>query len=164
LTREQYEKQKIELGLFGEIICLDPDGNVIDWGKDRSDSAEPVLDADLRQKSLSALRKHMASTENGRVLIGGKRVGFQGSMPGVLEEALCSVERGQPLYLAGGFGGVTADIIKTLAIDDGTWLPSPPDGSIPNAQLLTGLEKLAELVKSIGWVVQGRELPACSHA
>src|ERR1700730_17004411 len=37
LSREQYELEKDALGLFGEIVCLDPDGSEIDWGKDRSD-------------------------------------------------------------------------------------------------------------------------------
>jgi SLOG-like protein len=41
----------------------------------------------------------------------GRRKGLQGNLPGVVEEALISLDAGQPIYLAGGFGGVTMDIL-----------------------------------------------------
>lgn len=64
----------------------------------------------------------MAENTDGRVLIGGKRAGFQGAMPGVLEEAIISLERSRPLYLAGGFGGITLDIIRALDPNLAEWL------------------------------------------
>lgn len=38
---------------------------------------------------------------------------------GLLEEALYALEAGQPLHLAGGFGGITHDIALRLGVDDG---------------------------------------------
>nr|VFJ60361.1 MAG: hypothetical protein BECKDK2373C_GA0170839_108024 [Candidatus Kentron sp. DK] len=37
----------------------------------------------------------------------GKRMGFTGDWPGLVEEAIFALETDQPIYLAGGFGGVT---------------------------------------------------------
>jgi hypothetical protein len=37
-------------------------------------------------------------------------------MPGVVEELLIALEAGQPIYLAGGFGGVTSEIIVALGV------------------------------------------------
>lgn len=151
LAKWQYEKQIEELGLFGEIVCLDPDGNTIDWDNDRGVDPEPVSDPSIRKKSLTALRTQMAKNGNGRILIGGKRAGFEGTMPGVLEEAIISLTCGQPLYLAGGFGGVTADIAKTLALDDGRWLPNISGSAAPDNRLIAGLKQLTEIANKTGW-------------
>ena len=56
----------------------------------------------------------MASNADARIVIGGKREGFRGAMPGIFEEVLFALERRQPLYLAGGFGGATLDVIRKL--------------------------------------------------
>ena len=37
-------------------------------------------------------------------------------MPGIAEEALLSLETGQPLYVLGGFGGCARDIAETLGL------------------------------------------------
>jgi hypothetical protein len=73
------------------------------------------------------MRRYMATRTQGRVLLGGKRSGFQGEIPGLMEEALISLENAHPVFLAGGFGGVTADIVQALGVDDGSWLPTLAD-------------------------------------
>jgi len=78
------------------------------------------------------MRRYMATKTQGRVLIGGKRTGFQGEIPGLVEEALISLEQDHPVYLAGGFGGVTADIVQALGVDDGSWLPPLADARPPD--------------------------------
>jgi hypothetical protein len=155
LAKTEFDKKVEDLGLFGEIVCLDVGGVVTNWGDGRGADPEPVADTAVRTQSLSALRVHMAQQENGRVIIGGKRSGFQGTMPGVLEEAIASVANGQPLYVAGGFGGVAADIgmrIGTLRKD---WLPELADAPAPDASLVAGLDKLSELAKDSGWPENG---------
>jgi hypothetical protein len=98
--------------LLGRIVCLDPDGREVDKSCDRGEDPRPVDDADLRKRALTGMRRYMGAKTNGRVLLGGKRHGFQGEIPGLMEEALISLDNAQPLYLAGGFGGVTADIAQ----------------------------------------------------
>jgi SLOG cluster2 len=147
LSKADFERQKNELGLFGEIVCLSPEGQPVAWEANRNSAPEPVTDIELSQRSLTGLRRFMATQCNARVLIGGKRAAFQGRFPGVLEEALISVEANQPLYLAGGFGGVAADIIRTLGIDDGAWLPANADEPAADGRLLSALDQLSKLIK-----------------
>lgn len=47
LSRDDFELQKSELGLFGEIVCLDPDGKPVRWESGRGDAAELVTDGNL---------------------------------------------------------------------------------------------------------------------
>ncbi|MCB9833782.1 MAG: TIR domain-containing protein [Planctomycetes bacterium] len=64
-------------------------------------------------RCLSEMRKDMVTNSGARVLVGGQR---RASTPrsGILEEFLCSLDAGQPVFLCGGFGGMTADIITVL--------------------------------------------------
>jgi hypothetical protein len=153
LSKEEYEKQVNELGLSGELVCLDPTGKPIAWESGRGAVPEPVTDTSSRVQALSGLRVHMAQNSNGRVIIGGKRLGFEGAMPGVLEEAIASVSNKQPLYVAGGFGGVATDIAVRTGMLDSNWLPVLGDGL--RAGLAQGLDKLSDLIKDQGWPDNG---------
>lgn len=140
-----------DLGLYGKIISLDPDGQEINIAEGRSEDAQVPGNPELRKKALSSMRRYMGSKIQGRILIGGKRHGFQGKMPGLMEEALISLEMQQPLYLAGGFGGVTTDIIEALEIDDGNWLPRKPHTPPEDQRLSEGKNRLHQLTKSPKW-------------
>lgn len=139
-----------DLGLLGKIECLDPKGAVIDAKASRTDA--PVrADPAQTPESLTSLRKHIIQGIDGLVLIGGKREGSQGLMSGVLEEALLALDADLPLYLAGGFGGVTADIAKALKVDDRAWLPDRPDAKPMADDLREGLEKVAAFGQHSEW-------------
>jgi len=62
-----------------------------------------------RADELTALRALLTVFLNPgcRVCLGGKTNGFQGSEPGVTEEAKLALQYRKPLYLLGGFGGAT---------------------------------------------------------
>ena len=49
-------------------------------------------------------------------------------MPGVVEETLLAVRAGQPVYVAGGFGGAAGDIAHRLGRWPGGW-PALGDGA-----------------------------------
>ena len=148
----QLVKEIRDLGLYGTIECLDRNGSLIDPATSRTESPVHERDSNVQRESLSALRRHMCEVTRGRVFIGGRKSGFQGEMPGVLEEAILSVQAGQPIYLAGGFGGVTLDIAYLLGIDTGDWLPRLHEAVAPDQRLVNGLERLVELANR-----QGRE-------
>lgn len=141
------EAERRRLGLCGEIVCLDLAGGVIDPTDGRGEVPPPPLDATLIWESLTGLRRYMAGNTQGRVLLGGKRDRFQGEMPGLLEEALFAVEREQPLYLAGGFGGITWDIAKELGVNDGSWLPQMANASAPDEGVVRGMALLQDVAR-----------------
>lgn len=146
------KEQQKALGLHGQFVFLNPEGEIIDPYLNRSEDPASEPDADLSRKSLTAMRRYMAKHTNGRIFIGGKRKGFQGNLPGLVEESLLALDADQPIYLAGGFGGVTADIIHELGIDDGSWLIQRPDAAPPEERLLKGLAVLADIRKRKNWL------------
>jgi hypothetical protein len=119
----------------------------IDPGAGRSETPIAERDQAVIRRGLTSLRRTMASQVRGRILLGGKKAGYQGDMPGVLEEAILALEQRQPLYLAGGFGGVTLDIIGALDVDDITWLPPAADVA-PDSGLVAGLSALKTLAQN----------------
>lgn len=115
------------LGMLGAIRYLSPDGELVDKRENRDESPQPVDDPQLRSAALTGLRRHLTEVCDARVLIGGRREGFQGAMPGVIEEASLAVRARQPMFLAGGFGGATHDAASALGLQVERW-PRPADG------------------------------------
>jgi hypothetical protein len=110
-----------QLSVLGSYVFLDADGNVTDPTADRDEDGAEV-DAGTGQRALSAARRVIAGSVDGHTVIGGKRTGFQGRMPGVVEEAIYAIEATKPVFIAGGFGGSAADIATTLGLDPDGWL------------------------------------------
>ncbi|MDI5935838.1 hypothetical protein [Halomonas kalidii] len=149
MTQDQIAEQKEILGLFGEIHFLSPDGHRLEGSVD-----EPAIQdhsAEERTRSMTGLRTYMTTNTSARIVIGGKRSAFQGVMPGILEEVLFALERKQPLYLVGGLGGATLDVIRKLRPDYVEWFPYLHDESVPDERLQKGLERIAETASSMSW-------------
>ena len=53
-----------------------------------------------------------------RILLGGRTEGYMGRMPGVAEEALLSLQSGQPVFLLSGLGGCARDVAESLGLVD----------------------------------------------
>ena len=67
-------------------------------------------------KGLTAMRITMRDGIEARVVLGGRVEGYKGAMPGIAEETFLSLEKGQPVFLLGGFGGCARDIAETLGL------------------------------------------------
>lgn len=79
--------------------------------------------------ALTKMRTLTAEVAAARVIVGGKVREFSGAIPGVAEEAACTLSRGKPLYVAGGFGGAASLVGSILTPELYEWLPSAlPDG------------------------------------
>jgi len=135
------------LGMHGTLTCLDIAGNPVDPASGRDDEPPPPLDAGEVVRSLTSMRIYMTSISAARVLIGGKRQGYQGRFPGIIEEALLALAAGRPLYVAAGFGGAALDVARVMdsRVDD--WIPAWPatlEGSAPPA----GIPEFRELLAS----------------
>jgi len=129
------------LGLHGKVVCLDPTGQEIKPEIARSEAPEPVADPLERDKQLKAMRRYLVNHTQGRLMIGGKRTGFQGRQPGLVEEAQMTLVAKQPLYLAAGFGGATADIARAAGLNL-DWLTPGPDAEEADDRLTQGLDAI----------------------
>jgi len=159
LSADHLEQLRRSSGVAIDLQCLDQHGEPIDPLADRGVAPEPVTDPATCQAAYSALRRHLTSRTDGRVLVGGQLAGFQGAMPGVVEEAISAIEAGQPLYVAGGFGGAAAAVARTLGLDDLTWAPADLPRFDPVDTRVTGaLDRLAVAARNHGWPAVGNGL------
>ncbi|MBK5232640.1 MAG: hypothetical protein JJE13_06630 [Thermoleophilia bacterium] len=140
---------------YGVVTYLDPNGNTLDPSTGRGE--EPVeLGDDEVSRSLSGLRNYMIGITNARILVGGKRSGFQGEIPGLLEEAKLAINADQPLYLAGGFGGITADLADSLGLGHGEG-SKPPSREPIDSRAALALRELA-VEAEVEWEINGNGL------
>lgn len=65
-------------------------------------------------ESLSKMREEMTLSTDARIFTGGSISNFKGKYPGLLEEAILSLEHNIPTYLVGMFGGITKRVIDAL--------------------------------------------------
>jgi hypothetical protein len=110
-----------QIGLLGRYEFLDLEGRPMDPVVGRLEDPE-TIDGDSTVRALTGLRIRLTDLADARVLLGGKRSDYAGRMPGVVEEAILSIQAGKPVFFAGGFGGATADMVATLGIDPERWL------------------------------------------
>lgn len=118
---EAIKERITDVSVLGSYVFLDADGRETDPVTDRSPEPEEVDDATERQ-ALSAARMTMSEVIDGRVALGGKREGFSGRMPGVIEETIFAIQSGKPVYLAGGYGGAAGDMAAAVGADPDDWL------------------------------------------
>lgn len=146
LARAELEAAVRDLGMDGRIVCLDPDGMPIDPYDERGPGPEPIVDAEIRARALTGLRRHLARETDARVLMGGRRSGFQGSMPGVLQEAAMTIDAQRPVFLAAGFGGATWDAAHALGLISAEWPELGGEGRNVDA-----LAQLEDVARAVGW-------------
>ena len=65
-------------------------------------------------RCLTYMREEMITECDFRISAGGKITQYTGCMPGILEEIYIAITRNKPLYLLGGFGGVTSKLCHYL--------------------------------------------------
>lgn len=65
-------------------------------------------------RCLTEMRLNSIDSSHARICVGGKLFGYNGKMPGVLEEILIAISKKKPIYLLGAFGGVVGEVCKVL--------------------------------------------------
>ncbi|MFI7601477.1 hypothetical protein [Actinoplanes sp. NPDC049681] len=148
MTLSDLEEKRRYIEDFADVVFLDPHGNEVEPEEGRGGGPAAVDDRD-RAPALTAMRRFLESKADARLAIGGKREGFQGRMPGLMEELLFALEGGKPLYLAGGFGGATMDVARLLGAGDTAWFPPLPPPA--DARYAQGLTLIADVARRPGW-------------
>lgn len=114
------------LETFVEFVTLDQAGTPINI-RELPAAPESVIRPDIWTRGLSAMRRWSVQNSDARIILGGKRQGYKGLMPGIAEETLLAIAMEQPIYVLGGFGGCARDIARYLGFleegiyDDQTW-------------------------------------------
>lgn len=152
LSRDELDTLDRELGTKGTVVCLDESGQVIERILNTKPAdADPITDEAVERSSYSGLRAYMSGVFDARVLLGGQLDGFKGVMPGIVEEAMTSVKRRQPLFVSSGFGGASAAVARGLGLDDLSWAPPHfPSSSDPD-RLASEIAQLSDVANSAGW-------------
>jgi hypothetical protein len=65
-------------------------------------------------RCLTAMREQQIQHIQARIMLGGRTTGYKGKYPGLVEEALLTLQAGKPLFLMGCFGGAAAAVIQAL--------------------------------------------------
>lgn len=149
LTTAELDTLDRDLGTWGRVILLDLDGSPMPWPRDRPEHPAE-LEPNDRAVAYSSLRRFITDATRARVLVGGQLRGYQGAMPGLLEEAILSIEREQPLYVAGGFGGASALIAQALGLPL-DWLPPDAPEGHGDPGVEGSVARLIDIASSSGW-------------
>lgn len=149
----QLDQVDAELDLYGELRCLDQAGQVLrDRTAGRGDGPQPDITDDAQlEASRSAQRRHLVAHTAARVLLGGRRHESSPKLPGLLEEGLLALQARQPLYLAAGLGGITADMAAVIDPQCADFCPRLPTDPPPGPGAAAGLATLRALIGGEGW-------------
>ncbi|MBF0528214.1 MAG: hypothetical protein HQK55_02860 [Deltaproteobacteria bacterium] len=112
-TVAEIDQYNNDLAGTAALIFLDLEGRILT--KDERMIMPQVQPSEKEWvQGLTSMRKVMCDKTDARIILGGRVENYKGSMPGIAQEALFSLQAKQPLFLIGGFGGCTRDIAETL--------------------------------------------------
>lgn len=100
-------------------------------------------------RALTAMRQLVSECCDGRIIMGGRmglqsdvRDQYSGAMPGVVEEALATLERRKPLIVLGAFGGATRDVAIALGL-------LPPECRVPRGRQVDSYDRAIKEVEAL---------------
>lgn len=152
MRRAEIADHQRRLGLLGEYVLLDVDGTPINDPEARSTEEGETVDEATAERALTQARRYTVTVTDGRLVVGGQRVKGMGRIAGVVEEVIESIRAGQPVFLAGGFGGATADMVVALGLDPDGWL------GLPDRREDDDIAELLAVVADTGWTPQANGL------
>ncbi|MHB0763958.1 hypothetical protein ACYCFC_06200 [Stutzerimonas sp. NM35] len=137
-SQEQLEDLRRELAGTAEICLLDINGELSQSPYTADDQSNAHLHW---AKSLTQMRVRTTAESTARIALGGKTKNFMGDMPGIAEEIMTSLTTQRPVYLLGGFGGCTREILDAMGIPNNQ-VASIPTWNGASAFSAFGIESL----------------------
>lgn len=107
---------KARYNQIATMNAVDPPNDVLDLIPDRDGFLSPTNTQNLYvwSRCLTEMRNIMITGCDVRICAGGRQKGYKGKYPGILEEILIALSNKKPLFLLGGFGGVTGNVCKFM--------------------------------------------------
>lgn len=101
---------------IARMIELSPSDDILEFIPNIESFLPPSNTQNLYvwSRNLTEMRKIIAKKCDIRICAGGRLTGYKGIMPGILEEIILTNQMNRPLYLLGGFGGVTASVCEAI--------------------------------------------------
>jgi len=93
-----------------------------------------INDRYIFSECFRVLRESMTKDCDAKIVIGGKLSNYLDYIPGVLEEAIYQIEAKKPLFIVGGFGGVSNEISKLILGENSSYLRNEFQYSSPFLQ------------------------------
>lgn len=136
VNAEEFPSIITEMGVMHEfaagiepILCVPPDDI------DLAPAPDTPEDRYSWTRTLTAMREKMAEETDGRLLLGGQHRSM-GLWPGLAEEAIAHLRCKKPVYLLGGYGGLTSILIDAIERRRTKFLSGEPqDGSCGSANV-----------------------------
>ena len=97
------------------LVCLDIDGLPMTLHQRSQFKSRKPTKVDW-SVGLTNMRQCILRDTDARIILGGQTERYKGTMPGIGEEALLSLQAGQPLFVIGGFGGCARDIADSMRL------------------------------------------------
>ncbi|MCA9684181.1 MAG: hypothetical protein KC457_18440, partial [Myxococcales bacterium] len=114
-------RQRAELTGICEFVEVDPPGIARSALPQEVDSANDPSHARMACDSLSEMRRLVSERADLRVVLGGKIRGWNGWLPGIAEEVMCTLQAGNLPLVLGGFSGCAALIARYLKDPKAPW-------------------------------------------
>jgi len=114
-TPDELSSLKSDLSNTAEICLLDINGDPTELTFTKQEQSSAHLHW---VRSLTQMRIRTTDESMARIVLGGRTQGFMGDMPGIAEEVLISLDAQKPVYLLGGFGGCTRDILDVMGVQN----------------------------------------------
>lgn len=129
---------------LAELHFLDDQGRELSVDKLKTNTA--TLTSEDWSTGLTSMRRVLAHACDARIVLGGRLTNFKGQMPGIAEEALCSIAARRPLFVLGGFGGCAREIAEELGLSTPrqahtiAWVDRAKFASLKECDLNNGLD------------------------
>lgn len=115
MQADQLDEVAATVAPAARLVLVGPDGAPMSPEERRELASREPSDEEW-QVGLTAMRMAMLDNTSARVVVGGQVENYKGKMPGIAEEALLSLQAGQPVFLVGGFGGCARDIAEAVGV------------------------------------------------
>lgn len=113
---DETKRWKVRYHTIAKMHHVEPAEDCLDLILNPTVFLEPETEANryVWSRCLTKMREEMIEKCDARICVGGRCAGYSGRMPGILEEILVAIKKEKPIFLLGGFGGISECICSKI--------------------------------------------------